>query len=88
MAKAYKEGTWLVHHCPGCRQEHLIAIDEPFPNGAVWSWNNDPERPTVTPSINIVGRCHYFIREGMIEFCGDSQHEFAGQTLPLEDVEG
>ena len=29
--------------------------------------------------------CHYFIREGMIEFCGDSPHAFAGQTVELPE---
>jgi hypothetical protein len=31
--------------------------------------------------------CHSFIREGMIDFCGDCTHELAGKTVPLLDVE-
>jgi hypothetical protein len=30
--------------------------------------------------------CHYFIRAGKIDFCGDSPHEFAGKTVPLPDL--
>lgn len=29
------------------------------------------------------GVCHYFIRDGMIEFCSDSTHSLAGKTIPL-----
>ncbi len=29
--------------------------------------------------------CHYFIRNGMIEYCSDSTHEFAGRTVELPD---
>lgn len=31
------------------------------------------------------GRCHSFIRDGMIEFLSDCTHEMAGQTVPLPD---
>ena len=27
--------------------------------------------------------CHYFINDGNIQFCGDSTHALAGQTVPL-----
>jgi hypothetical protein len=32
------------------------------------------------------GRCHTFIRGGMVQFLGDCTHKFAGQTLPLPDL--
>lgn len=28
-------------------------------------------------------RCHLFLRNGMLEFLGDSTHELAGKTVPL-----
>lgn len=31
--------------------------------------------------------CHYFVKAGNIEFCGDSTHEFAGKTVPLPVLE-
>ena len=31
------------------------------------------------------GRNHYIISAGTIQFCGDSTHKWAGQTLPLPD---
>lgn len=30
--------------------------------------------------------CHSFIRDGRWEFCGDSTHELAGQTVPLPEL--
>jgi hypothetical protein len=80
------EGELYIHWCPGCKMAH--GIDVGVPNrytGAQWTFNHDPISPTFSPSINIVGQCHYFIREGKIEFCSDSQHKLAGQTVDLPD---
>lgn len=30
-------------------------------------------------------RCHLFLTDGVLQFCGDSEHKLAGQTLPLPD---
>ncbi len=27
--------------------------------------------------------CHYFLTDGQLQFCGDSTHPLAGQTVPL-----
>lgn len=27
--------------------------------------------------------CHYFVRAGQIEFCGDSTHALVGKTVPM-----
>lgn len=35
------------------------------------------------PSSFTCGICHYFIKDGQIQFCGDSTHALAGQTVPL-----
>jgi hypothetical protein len=75
----------LMHWCPGCKSRHLIETKERNPNGAIWAWDGNAEAPTFSPSINIVGRCHYFIVSGQIQFCGDSAHSLAGQTVPLPD---
>lgn len=32
-------------------------------------------------------RCHSFVRDGRIEFCGDSEHELSGQTVDLPEIE-
>lgn len=75
------------HFCPGCKWMHVIPTDpRAQQNGHKWTFNGDMEKPSFSPSINIVGQCHYFIRDGMIEFCGDSKHALAGQTVPLPDL--
>lgn len=85
----------LLFDCPGCGFLHAI-----YPDGCVadnkarWTWNGDLERPTLTPSLlvtwpqnGVEQRCHSFIRDGRIEFCGDSTHGKAGQTLDIPDWE-
>ena len=32
-----------------------------------WGWNENKESPTLTPSINVVGRWHGFFRDGKLE---------------------
>ncbi len=77
---------WYGHWCPGCKEAHVIAVGTPYPGtGAKWGFNGNAEKPTFTPSINIVGQCHYFITDGQIQFCTDSRHALAGQTVELPD---
>ena len=76
--------------CPACREPHSV----PLPR---WQWNGDMERPTISPSVlhfntypeggRRVTRCHYFVRDGRIEFCADSPHALAGQTVDMLAVE-
>lgn len=82
----------LSHWCPGCKDMHTVWVGEgPGPR---WTFNGDYERPTFGPSIKIVGGkwgsphvCHYYIRSGVIEFCGDSSHALAGRPdVPLPDL--
>ena len=80
-------GFW----CPACAQLHVITVRrvEGY-QGPVWDWNNNAERPTFSPSIKHdwgQGKvCHYFVREGRIQYCSDSTHDLAGQTVELPDV--
>jgi len=83
------------HLCPGCSQVHFIAVEKELPNGAQWTFDGNIEAPTFGPSIKVtvpIGArrqnerplvCHYFLKAGQIEFCGDSTHELAGKTVPL-----
>jgi pyruvate/2-oxoacid:ferredoxin oxidoreductase beta subunit len=75
------------HWCPGCGMNHVIyTVATAQPNGHFWRFNGNMEAPTFEPSINIVGQCHYFVRGGRIEYCSDSRHALAGQTLELPDL--
>lgn len=44
---------------------------------------DDDDKPLPAPVRRTL--CHYFIRSGMIEFCGDSPHALAGKTVELPD---
>jgi hypothetical protein len=76
-----------LHWCPGCNETHRIPKS--------WTFNGSQDAPTFTPSVKHTWTydnersehcCHYFIRDGNIEFCGDCTHEMAGKTVPLPDM--
>jgi len=85
------ETTWeYLFVCPGCNCEHA------FDNR--WSFNQDFEKPTISPSFKQVGflgfdneeptygTCHSFIKNGMIQYLGDCTHKLKGQTVELKDI--
>lgn len=78
---------WFL--CPGCDEAHMYRIGEG--EGPRWVFDGDAERPTFTPSMLVNGggrgrRCHLFVRDGMIEFCGDCDHGLAGATVELPEL--
>lgn len=77
----------LLHWCPGCESLHVINVKENNPPLPTWTWNNDIHKPTFSPSVNIVSnKCHYFIIDGFIEYCSDTQHQYSGQRIPLPNL--
>ena len=83
-ATATQKVLWF--HCPGCECDHGIHVPQ-------WTWNGSMESPTFAPSLICNGddpksRCHAIITDGNIQFCGDSYHKLAGQTVPMPDWEG
>lgn len=76
------------YHCPGCKHLHGVPAER-------WHWNGSEDSPTLSPSVRHftpagehgpeVTHCHYFVRDGRIEFCGDCKHEFAGKTVELQE---
>lgn len=89
-------GPRLMYWCPACNAPHQVTIERntQTPNGRpIWNWDDDVARPTFAPSIlvtssnpAVVPRCHHFVRSGRIEYCGDSSHAMAGQTVDLPDI--
>jgi hypothetical protein len=87
------------HWCPGCNCGHEINVDEVNSSGAKWTFNNNRYKPTFSPSINIrIGRpgaktvepaaeiCHYFIKDGQIQFLNDCTHSLRGQTVDMPEM--
>ncbi len=83
--------------CLGCGDPHVVPVK---PNDRGWDFNGDFDKPTLTPSILVhphgalaedgsvyqTPKCHSFVRDGRIEYCGDSTHALAGQTVDLPEL--
>lgn len=95
-------GDYVWFWCPGCKgymrarvrmpnnptQEEVA--DQQANRQGLWMWNGNEESPTIRASI-LTGiengkRCHLFITNGKIEFCGDCEHEYAGKTITLTEI--
>lgn len=93
-------GGHIAHWCPACRELHEFAVERPFRNGARWLFGGTFEVPTFSPSMNIrigpypdaskkagqIDVCHYFLKEGRIEYLSDCTHGMVGQTIDLPDL--
>lgn len=82
-----------IFFCEGCGCGHGFNVNPAF-GEPLWTWNNNPERPTIQPSllVNVGGAnpnapiCHSFVTDGRIQYLSDSTHHLAGQTVELTDV--
>jgi len=79
--------------CPGCEEQHFITdnlTEEKAICNGPWTFNNDFETPTISPSVLVQWaehRCHSFIKDGIIQFLSDCTHDLKGQTVELPDIE-
>ena len=91
MTTAKRWKNRLIFECPGCKYSHQILVDGP----QAWQWNGDMEKPTITPSILVNQHksnpsalvCHSYITDGKIQFLNDCEHELAGKTVDLPQLE-
>jgi hypothetical protein len=91
----YEEGVTVgyIHFCPGCKEHHYINVHAKNHMGAVWTFDGNMDKPTFNPSIKLLendlrsARCHYWIRNGRIDYCSDCRHSLAGQTVDLPEIE-
>ena len=94
VAKLTENGA-LLFDCPGCGHLHapIVHVVGSY-KGPTWQWNNNFEKPTLSPSVKVTWSnpreytCHFFVREGRIEFCHDCTHDSAGQTLDMVLIDG
>ncbi|MBR9807436.1 MAG: hypothetical protein GYB49_09460 [Alphaproteobacteria bacterium] len=80
----------LLFYCPGCKRTHPYHVGNK--TGPSWNWNGDGDKPTFTPSLLVYAsettpRCHLFLTDGVIRYCGDSEHDLAGQSVPCPDFQ-
>ena len=52
---------------PGAPHAIAIPLHEGAPEGEAWGWNGNTDKPSVTPSINVQGIWHGYMREGRLE---------------------
>jgi len=90
-------GPTHAHWCPACKELHGFWVDKPNPdNGARWTFDGNLDVPTFNPSMNIRAEfapedggpfvCHYFLKNGVIQYLNDCTHEMAGKEIPLPDL--
>lgn len=86
--------------CPGCASTHVIPTTGPHAWGFNGSLERPTLTPSIlayprkvfvdeddyTKGTKEVPRCHSFVRDGRIEFCADSGHSLAGQTVDLPEI--
>lgn len=76
-------------HCHGCKHLH-VYYTVPFYDQPVWIYNHNPKSPTFSPSLLNTKpsgeRCHLFVENGYIKYCGDCTHELAGQTVEMDAI--
>lgn len=83
----------LVFVCPGCllfrgAGLHMLPVS-PIDFKPFWSWNNDLDFPTLSPSIlSKIGTdvCHSFLTNGVFEFLTDCTHSLSGQKVVIPDL--
>lgn len=85
-------GKGLVFFCPGCKFYHSFTIElGSDKNKPLWTWNEDLEKPTFSPSLLVNGttdmRCHSYVRDGKIEYLSDCWHESRGQTVDMQEID-
>jgi hypothetical protein len=93
--KVTEYGESFHFWCPGCDECHNIPVNHGAAEGRKWGFDGNYDKPTITPSIlvNVGGAhpgqpiCHSLIKAGRIEFCGDSTHALAGQTVDLPEFD-
>lgn len=89
-AELSRDGTTVAYMCPGCKHKHVVEA-------ARWNWNGSLDKPTLSPSVRHfyvhpkrkeeVTTCHYYVRDGWIEFCSDCQHNLASQRVELAELQ-
>src|ERR1700739_1992527 len=77
---------YVYYWCSGCDRAHSVPAER-------GNWNKRVEPQTLHPSVRPyyvhpetkveITSCHYFLKNGVIEYCGDCPHDLNGQKVPL-----
>ena len=83
-----EDQAWF--YCPGCKTHHAFTLKRP--GFKPWTFNNDLEKPTFSPSLLCnrdlpESRCHSFVKDGKIQFLSDCHHALNNQTVELPEID-
>lgn len=88
--REYEGVTYYIFWCLGCECGHVYSTGKP----TLWQFNGNIDNPTFTPSLlntcdygdGVKYRCHLFVTDGKINYCGDCTHPLAGQIVDMADI--
>lgn len=97
-----KTETGYAHWCPGCQGMHYINVGIPRrpnwdfdgnvesptfnPSVRITYNGHDADQVDDDGTRNPSACCHYFIKNGKIQFLSDCTHALQGQTIPLPKI--
>lgn len=95
--KVVLRGNSLYFECPAssCGTVRIPVQATPGSKESIWKWNGSLDKPTLHPSIKKTwdfgpqrkhNVCHFWIKDGVIQFLADCTHELKGQSVPMNDV--
>ena len=61
-----EEAKTIYIDMPKCRVVSWPIYPNRLENGAIWYWNGDHDKPTLTPSLNVVGIWHGWLKDGIL----------------------
>lgn len=79
IRKLNDDSVMYVFWCPGCQETHSFDVGPDK-----WKFNGDMEKPSFFPSLKYE-RCHLMLRDGVIQYCGDSRHRYRNRDVPLQE---
>lgn len=97
--KEAPQGARYLHWCAACKSGHTYPVKGAL-KGHSWTFDGSIDKPSFEPSMLIftpaqgLGNqhvpqatvCHYYLRNGRIEYQQDCPHTYAGKTVPLEPI--
>lgn len=97
------QGGHIMFWCPGCKHAHIYYLgagsgprwqyngnpDRPTFTPSLLNRSGRMANPAyVMDADNPPQICHLFLTDGKLQFCSDSTHALAGQTVDLPDWPG
>jgi hypothetical protein len=86
VARIWQQGGSVGLECPGCGGVHVV----PVVGSGAWTWNQSLEKPTLHPSLKVTNGqgwcCHFWIKDGRIQFLDDCTHELRSKTIDLPEL--